>query len=84
MIVKIANKSKKALPEYATILSAGMVLRANLENSVIIEPLERKLTPTGLFIELPEGYEAQIRPRKGKTENKKQTRNKENHLLKFY
>jgi len=59
-----------------------MDLRANLEDSVVLQPLEKKLIPTGLFIELPEGYEAQIRHKKGKTENKKQTRNKENHFLK--
>ncbi len=63
--VKIVNKSAHALPEYATELSAGMDLRANLSESVILKPLERKLIPTGLFIELPEGYEAQIRPRSG-------------------
>lgn len=65
MKVKIVNKSKHALPAYATNLSAGMDLRANLEDSVVLKPLERKLIPTGLFIELPEGYEAQIRPRSG-------------------
>lgn len=65
MHIKIVNKSKHALPEYATVHSAGMDLRANLTESVILKPLERKLIPTGLFIELPEGYEAQIRPRSG-------------------
>ena len=65
MQVKIVNKSKNSLPEYSTALSAGMDLRANLEGEVILQPLERKLIPTGLFIELPEGYEAQIRPRSG-------------------
>ncbi|MDR1678767.1 MAG: dUTP diphosphatase [Prevotellaceae bacterium] len=65
MKIKINNQSKHALPEYATSLSAGMDLRANLAESVILKPLERKLIPTGLFIELPEGYEAQIRPRSG-------------------
>ncbi len=65
MQVKIVNKSKHALPEYATIHSAGMDLRANLDESITLQPLERKLIPTGLFIELPVGYEAQIRPRSG-------------------
>ena len=65
MEIKIVNKSKHALPEYATVHSAGMDLRANLDASVTLKPLERKLIPTGLFIELPEGYEAQIRPRSG-------------------
>ena len=65
MVVKIVNKSNNPLPEYSTILSAGMDLRANLENNVVLKPLERKLIPTGLFIELPQGYEAQIRPRSG-------------------
>lgn len=65
MKVKIVNRSKHALPEYATIHSAGMDIRANLDAPVVMKPLERKLIPTGLFIELPEGYEAQIRPRSG-------------------
>jgi dUTP pyrophosphatase len=65
MQVKIVNRSKHSLPEYATILSAGMDLRANIEESIVLKPLERKLIPTGLFIELPAGYEAQIRPRSG-------------------
>jgi len=65
MKIKIVNKSKHALPEYATVHSAGMDLRANLDAPVTLKPLERKLIPTGLFIELPEGYEAQIRPRSG-------------------
>lgn len=65
MIVKIVNKSKHSLPQYATELSAGMDIRANLSEPVILNPLERKLIPTGLFIELPEGYEAQMRPRSG-------------------
>ncbi len=63
--IKIINKSKHPLPQYETPLSAGMDLRANLDEPVIIKPLERKLIPTGLFIALPEGYEAQIRPRSG-------------------
>jgi dUTP pyrophosphatase len=65
MKIKVVNRSKHTLPEYATIHSAGMDIRANLNESVILKPLERKLIPTGLFIELPEGYEAQIRPRSG-------------------
>ena len=65
MKVKIINKSSYALPTYATEASAGMDLRANLTESISIQPLERKLVPTGLFMELPMGYEAQIRPRSG-------------------
>lgn len=65
MIVKIVNKSKHPLPQYATPLSAGMDIRANLDAPVVLNPLERKLVPTGLFIELPVGYEAQMRPRSG-------------------
>lgn len=65
MKVKIINKSGFALPSYATAMSAGMDLRAVLENSVVLAPLERILVPTGIFIELPQGYEAQIRPRSG-------------------
>lgn len=65
MQIKVINRSTNALPEYATAGSAGLDLRANLESSVVIAPLERKVIPTGLFIELPEGYEAQIRPRSG-------------------
>ena len=65
MKIKVVNKSKHSLPEYATPLSAGMDIRANLELPVVLQPLERKLIPTGLYIELPEGYEAQIRPRSG-------------------
>lgn len=63
--VKIINKSNNTLPQYSTPYSAGMDLRANLEDAVTLQPLERKLIPTGLFIELPEGYECQIRPRSG-------------------
>lgn len=65
MKVNIINKSKHPLPEYKTKLSAGMDIRANLNETVVLQPLERKLIPTGLFIELPEGYEAQMRPRSG-------------------
>lgn len=63
--VKIINKSNNPLPQYSTPYSAGMDLHANLEEAVTLQPLERKLIPTGLFIELPEGYECQIRPRSG-------------------
>ena len=65
MKVKIVNKSKHDLPGYSTEFSAGMDLRANIEKSIILKPLERVLVPTGLYIELPKGYEAQIRPRSG-------------------
>ncbi len=65
MIIKIVNKSRHPLPEYSTSSSAGMDLRANVENELVIKPLERILVPTGLFIELPVGFEAQIRPRSG-------------------
>ena len=65
MKVKIVNKSGQPLPAYATALSAGMDLRADLEAPVILEPLERILVPTGLFIALPAGFEAQVRPRSG-------------------
>lgn len=63
--VKIVNNSKHPTPEYATVNAAGMDLRANLESSIILKPLERTLVPTGLFVELPVGTEAQIRPRSG-------------------
>lgn len=65
MQVKIINKSKHSLPEYGTPYSAGMDLRANLEEDIILKPLERTLVPTGLFMEIPVGYEAQVRPRSG-------------------
>ena len=65
MKVKIVNKSHHPLPQYQTALSAGMDIRANLPESVELKPLERKLIPTGLFIALPKGYEAQLRPRSG-------------------
>ena len=65
MRVKIINKSNNPLPQYATSYSAGMDLRANLNTPVTLKPLERALIPTGLFVELPVGYEAQIRPRSG-------------------
>ncbi len=63
--VKIINKSPHPLPSYATPGSAGMDLMAAIETAVILQPLERRLVPTGLFIELPLGYEAQVRPRSG-------------------
>lgn len=65
MKIQIINKSKHELPKYATSLSAGMDLRANIDQPVVLKPLERCLVPTGLYIALPEGYEAQIRPRSG-------------------
>lgn len=65
MEIKIVNLSDNELPAYETALSAGMDLRAHLKAPVVLKPLERSLIPTGLFIELPEGYEAQIRPRSG-------------------
>lgn len=65
MNIKIINKSDHALPAYETEASAGMDLRANLTEPVVIAPMERKLIPTGLYIELPAGFEAQIRPRSG-------------------
>lgn len=65
MQVKIVNKSKHSLPEYATALSAGMDLRANIDEPVTLRPLQRSLIPTGIYIQLSEGYEAQIRPRSG-------------------
>ncbi|MDL2231195.1 dUTP diphosphatase [Porphyromonadaceae bacterium OttesenSCG-928-L07] len=65
MQVRIVNKSKHPLPEYKTAQSAGMDLMANINETVVLNSLERKLIPTGLYIELPEGYEAQIRPRSG-------------------
>jgi len=65
MNVKIVNKSTNPTPEYATAQSAGMDLRANIVAPIWIDPLKRVLVPTGLFIELPEGFEAQIRPRSG-------------------
>lgn len=65
MNIPVINQSRHALPKYETIASAGLDLRANIEEAVQIEPLQRALIPTGLFIELPIGYEAQIRPRSG-------------------
>lgn len=65
MTIRIINRSKNNLPAYETAHSAGMDLRADLETPVLLNPMERKLIPTGLHIELPEGFEAQIRPRSG-------------------
>lgn len=65
MKIKIVNKSDNPLPEYSTASSAGLDLRANISDNIILKPLKRILVPTGLYIELPEGYEAQIRPRSG-------------------
>ncbi len=63
--VKIVNKGRQQLPAYATLQSAGMDLRANIEEPIELQPLERRLIPTGLFMALPDGYEAQVRPRSG-------------------
>jgi dUTP pyrophosphatase len=65
MQIKIINQSTNQLPAYETVASAGMDIRANLETPVALKPLERSMIPTGLFIELPVGFEAQIRPRSG-------------------
>ncbi|MBB6111358.1 deoxyuridine 5'-triphosphate nucleotidohydrolase [Mucilaginibacter lappiensis] len=65
MTIRIINKSKNSLPAYETAHAAGMDLRADIEEQVQLKPMERKLIPTGLFIELPEGFEAQIRSRSG-------------------
>lgn len=65
MKVNIINRSRHALPAYATALSAGMDLRANIDSPITLQPLERSLVPTGIYIALPPGHEAQIRPRSG-------------------
>ena len=65
MKIKVVNKSKHPLPNYATTQSAGMDLRANLDKPIILKPLDRTLVKTGIFMELPAGYEAQVRPRSG-------------------
>lgn len=65
MKVKVVNHSRFSLPEYQTPLSAGMDLRANIKESISLEPLQRAMVPTGLYVELPAGYEMQIRPRSG-------------------
>src|SRR5258708_6122421 len=63
--VKVINQSKHPLPEYATAFAAGLDLKANISSPIILKPLQRQLVPTGLFIQLPESFEAQIRPRSG-------------------
>ena len=63
--VKIINRSSNPLPDYATLGSSGMDIRANLKQNIIISPLQRTLVPTGLFVEIPPGYEIQVRPRSG-------------------
>jgi dUTP pyrophosphatase len=63
--VKIVNKGRQQLPAYATSQSAGMDIRANIDEAIELQPLERRLIPTGLFMALPDGYEAQVRPRSG-------------------
>jgi dUTP pyrophosphatase len=63
--ISVINQSRHPLPEYATAGSSGLDLRANLESAVVLNSLERQLIPTGLFMEIPEGYEAQVRPRSG-------------------
>lgn len=63
--VKVINQSKHPLPEYATALAAGLDLKANISSPISLKPLQRQLVPTGLFIQLPESFEAQIRPRSG-------------------
>ena len=68
MKIKIVNQSRFALPEYQTPLSAGLDIRANIEESITLAPLERTLVPTGLYVELPEGYEMQIRLFGGRSE----------------
>lgn len=65
MKVQIINRGHHPLPEYATTQSAGMDLRANIDESIVLHPMERRLVPTGLFMALPVGYEAQVRPRSG-------------------
>lgn len=65
MKIPVINKSRHALPAYATSQSAGMDLRANIDHPIVLQPMERCLVPTGLYIALPEGYEAQVRPRSG-------------------
>ena len=65
LIVKIINRSANPLPDYATQGSSGMDVRANIETPIVLQPMERMLVPTGLFVEIPMGYEAQMRPRSG-------------------
>ena len=70
MKIRIINRSKHPLPQYSTELSAGMDIRANIAGDIVLEPMKRILVRTGLFLEIPEGYEAQIRPRSGLAINK--------------
>lgn len=63
--IKIVNRGRQQLPAYATELSAGMDLRANIDESITLNPMERRIIPTGLYMALPQGYEAQVRPRSG-------------------
>ncbi|MCX6322212.1 MAG: dUTP diphosphatase [Bacteroidia bacterium] len=70
MIIRIINKSKHQLPSYSTLASAGMDIRANIDEEIILKSMERAIVKTGLFLEMPEGYEAQIRPRSGLAINK--------------
>jgi len=63
--IKIINRGRQPLPAYATALSAGMDLRANIDEPIVLKPMERRIIPTGLYIALPPGYEAQVRPRSG-------------------
>lgn len=65
MIIKVINRSAYALPQYETLFAAGMDVRANITSSITLKPLERVLVPTGLYVEIPEGYEIQVRPRSG-------------------
>lgn len=70
MKIKVVNKSKHQLPAYSTALSAGMDIRANIDKEIVLRPLERAIVKTGLYLEMPEGYEAQMRPRSGLAINK--------------
>ncbi len=70
MKINIVNRSKHPLPAYSTPLSAGMDIRADIDKEIVLKPMERALVKTGLFVEIPEGYEAQIRPRSGLAINK--------------
>ena len=70
MKINIVNRSKHSLPAYSTPLSAGMDIRADIDTEIVLKPMERALVKTGLFLEIPEGYEAQIRPRSGLAINK--------------
>lgn len=65
MKIQVVNRGRQPLPAYATSQSAGMDLRANIDSPIVLQPMERRLVPTGLYIALPPGYEAQVRPRSG-------------------